>query len=377
MIQTQLTVGLKPTSIALGLGRSPSTILREIGRNCRRAVQIAGGYRAPEADRRARRLRCSAPVERRLQPGNRLWTMVLDHLGQGLSPVQIARTLALMPDPVRLSHETIYTSLYAMPRGELRSAVLDLLRHGHKARRSRSMKKDRRNQAIPNMTLIDQRPIEVAMRLVPGHWEGDMVVGKGNRSQVGTLVERTTLFVALVKLDNAKAVTAAEGFATILNRFESQMRRSMTYDQGTEMAHHQTLTQRTGVDVYFAHPHAPWERGICENTNGLIRQYLPRGTDLSVFSQDQLDEIAWKLNVDPVFRHCLSWSVLLFAELQLFGLPLIPQHPYQQQQPTTSNSSCDTMEILCQSSPSRPPPPPTTSPSPPASCGRSQRASTS
>ncbi len=169
----------RPTSIALGLGRSPSTILREIGRNCRGAVQIAGGYRAPEADRRARRLRCSAPVERRLQPGNRLWTMVLDHLGQGLSPVQIARTLALMPDPVRLSHETIYTSLYAMPRGELRSAVLDLLRHGHKARRSRSMKKDRRNQAIPNMTLIDQRPIEVAMRLVPGHWEGDMVVGKG------------------------------------------------------------------------------------------------------------------------------------------------------------------------------------------------------
>lgn len=309
MIQTQLTLGFKATAIALGLSRSPSTILREIRRNGwlpRLPIQLAGGYRAPQAERRARRRRASPPVRRRLEPGNALWTVVLDHLHQGLSPVQITRTLALMPDPVRLSHETIYTSLYAMPRGELRSAVLELLRHGHKARRSRSMKKDRRNQAIPNMTLIDRRPIEVAMRLIPGHWEGDMVVGKGNRSQVGTLVERTTLFVALVKLDNAKAVTAAEGFATILNRFQSQMRRSMTYDQGTEMAHHQTLTERTGVDVYFAHPHAPWERGISENTNGLIRQYLPRGTDLSVFSQDQLDDIAWKLNVR--IRKSLGWK---------------------------------------------------------------------
>jgi IS30 family transposase len=245
-------------------------------------------------------------VERRLMPGTRLWTLVLDHLREGLSPVQIARTLALMDDPVRLSHETIYTSLYAMPRGELRSVVLELLRHGHKARRSRSMKKDRRNQAIPNMTLIDQRPIEVSMRLVPGHSEGDLIIGKRNRSQVGTLVERTTLFVALVKLENAKAVTAAEGFAKILNRFEDHQRRSMTYDQGTEMAHHETLTEKTGVDVYFAHPHAPWERGISENTNGLIRQYLPRGTDLSLFSQEQLDQIAWKLNVR--IRKSLGWK---------------------------------------------------------------------
>ena len=300
LIETQLTLGLKPAAIASGLDRSPSTILREIRRNGwlpRLPVRIAGGYRAPQAERRARRRRASPPVGRRLQPGNLLWIVVLDPLRQGLSPWQITRTLALMPDPVRLSHETIYTSLYAMPRGELRSSVLDLLRHGHKARRSRAMKKDRRNQAIPNMALIDQRPVEVAMRLIPGHWEGDMVVGKGNRSQVGTLVERTTLFVALVKLDNARAATAAEAFTQILNRFEDHKRRSMTYDQGTEMAHHQTLTRRTGVDVYFAHPHAPWERGISENTNGLIRQYLPRSTDLSVFSQQQLDEIAWKLNV--------------------------------------------------------------------------------
>jgi IS30 family transposase len=309
LIQTQLSMGMRPSSIADGLGRSRSTIVRELRRNGwvpGLKKLLASGYLAPKAERRARRLRASPPVGRRLQPGTLLWTLVLDHLREGLSPKQIKRTLARMPDPVRLSHETIYTSLYAMPRGELRSVVLDLLRHGHKARRSRSAKKDRRNLAIPNMTLIDQRPIEVAMRLIPGHWEGDLIIGKNNRSQVGTLVERTTLFVALVQLDNAKAITTAQAFTKILNRFESQKRRSMTYDQGTEMAHHETLTELTGVDVYFAHPHAPWERGISENTNGLIRQYLPRGTDLSVFSQDQLDEIAWKLNVR--IRKSLGWK---------------------------------------------------------------------
>lgn len=309
LIQTQLSLGMKPSLIADGLHRSRSTLVREIRRNGwlpGTAKRVAGGYRAPLAERRARHRRTCPPVGRRLEPGNPLWRVVVEHLRQGLSPVQITRTLALMADPVRLSHETIYTSLYAMPRGELRSVVLDLLRHGHKARRSRTAKKDRRNQAIPNMISIDQRPIEVAMRLIPGHWEGDLVIGKGNRSQVGTLVERTTLFVALVQLDNAKAATTAKAFTRILNRFESQMRRSMTYDQGTEMAHHETLTERTGVDVYFAHPHAPWERGISENTNGLIRQYLPRGTDLSVFSQEQLDEIAWKLNVR--IRRSLGWK---------------------------------------------------------------------
>jgi transposase, IS30 family len=309
LLQTQLALGIKPGAIAAGLGRSRSTIVREIRRNGwlpGLGRRLAHGYLAAKAERRARRLRTAAPVERRLQPGTPLWNLVLDHLRQGLSPQQIKRTLARMSDPIRLSHETIYTSLYAMPRGELRSVVLDLLRHGHKTRRARSGKKDRRNRAIPNMTLIDQRPIEVAMRLIPGHWEGDLVIGKGNRSQVGTLVERTTLFVALVQLDNAKAATTAQAFSKILNRFQSQQRRSMTYDQGTEMAHHETLTELTGVDVYFAHPHAPWERGLSENTNGLIRQYLPRGTDLSVFSQEQLDEIAWKLNVR--IRKSLGWK---------------------------------------------------------------------
>ncbi len=308
-IETQLSLGMRPAGIAAGLKRARSTISREIRRNGWRAKlrkgAIAGGYRCVAADRRARVLAGKARRQRKLEPGNPLWMTMLERLRQGLSPVQIASTLARMADPVRLSHEAIYTALYAMPRGQLRASLLDLLRRRHKARRP-ARGKNRRSRSIPDMTLIDQRPVEVAMRLVPGHWEGDLIIGKGNLSQVGTLVERTTLFVALVKLPNGKADTVAESFTTIFNRFESQMRRSMTFDQGSEMSQHQTLTKNTGVTVYFAHPHAPWERGISENINGLLRQYLPKATDLSLFSQDQLDDIAWKLNTRP--RKTLGWK---------------------------------------------------------------------
>ena len=313
LIETQLTLGMRPAAIAAGLMRARSTVTREIGRNGwkpervhRGKARIAGGYRCVLADRRARALASRPRVVCKLVPGNPLWIAVLDHLRQGLSPAQIASTLARMPDPVRLSYETIYTALYTMPRGHLRSSLLALMRRRHRARRPRRSKDGRAKPSIPDMTLIDQRPIEIQMRLIPGHWEGDLIIGKGNLSQVGTLVERTTLFVALVKLTSSKADTTAQAFTEILNRFDSQLRRSMTFDQGSEMRHHKTLTANTGVDVYFAHPHAPWERGISENTNGLLRQYLPKGTDLSLFSQDQLDDIAWRLNTRP--RKTLGWK---------------------------------------------------------------------
>jgi IS30 family transposase len=308
-IETQLSLGAKAAGIAAALKRAPSTISREIRRNGWRAGlrkgSRAGGYRCEAADRRARVLAGRARRRRKLEPGNQLWKTMLEHLQHGLSPKQITRTLARMADPVRLSHEAIYTALYAMPRGQLRASLLDLLRRRHKARRP-ARHKGSRSRSIPDMTLIDQRPIEVNERLVPGHWEGDLIIGKGNLSQVGTLVERKSLFVALVKLPNSKADTVAESFTTIFQRFESQMRLSMTFDQGSEMSKHKTLTKNTGVTVYFAHPHAPWERGICENINGLLRQYLPKATDLSLFSQDQLDQIAWKLNTRP--RETLGWK---------------------------------------------------------------------
>jgi transposase, IS30 family len=294
--------------------RGDSTVTREMVRNgwkpaClhRGRAPSAGGYHSVAADRRARVLAARPRVLRKLVPGSQLWITVVDHLCRGLSPAQIARTLARMADPVQLSYETIYTALYTMPKGYLRSSLLTLMRRRHDARRPQGRKDGRARPSIPDMTLIDQRPVEIQMRLVPGHWEGDdLIIGKGNLSQVGTLVERTTLFVALVKLTSSKADVTAQAFTEILNRFDSQLRRSMTFDQGSEMRHHKLLTKNTGVDVYFAHPHAPWERGISENTNGLLRQYLPKGTDLSLFSQDQLDDIAWLLNTRP--RKTLGWK---------------------------------------------------------------------
>lgn len=303
-IQTQLQMGWRPAAIAAGLERSRSTVTRELRRNgWKWSAECSGqsrrwgngGYVARRAGQRARQAHRKPRVVRKLLPGTPLWAEVRRHLRRRLSPFQIASTLFRMPDPVRISHETIYTALYAMPRGELRTEMLHQLRRRRPQRGTRDPNRHQR-PFLDGMTLIDERPSEVDERLVPGHWEGDVVKGRMNRSRVGTLVERTTLFVALVKLEDGRAETTANAFATILNRFQSPMRLTLTYDQGREMAHHRILTEKTGVKVYFAHPHSPWERGLNENTNGLIREYLPKGRDLSVYTQQQLDEIAMELN---------------------------------------------------------------------------------
>jgi transposase, IS30 family len=312
LIQVQLSLGFRPATIAAVLERARSTVVREMRRNGWQSVggkprpgcPYGSGYKAGAAHRRAVTLERKPRVARKLVVGNGLWQCVVGHLRRGLSPEQIAFTLARMPVLVRLSHETIYTALYAMPRGQLRARLLTLLRRSHKQRGARSLRTP--HPFTDTMTMIDQRPSEVAERLIPGHWEGDLIKGRLNQSRVGTLVERTTLFVALVKLEDGSAKTTANGFAGILNRFQPPMRRSLTYDQGREMAQHSLLTSQTDVKVYFAHPHSPWERGINENTNGLLRQYLPKGTDLSVFSQDQLDDIAMLLNARP--RKTLGWK---------------------------------------------------------------------
>lgn len=310
LIQTQLTLGLRPTWIAKGLGRSVSTIMRELYRNNwkkpavkrgRGRPPIAGGYCAPHAQVRADELAVKPRIERRLQAGNALWWQVIFYLKRGYSPEQIAGTLKRVnkDDPLlQVSHETIYQAIYLMPRGELRTAVIGWLRFGHGKRRPRSRGEDRRGQ-IPGRVSIHDRPADIEERLVPGHWEGDLIKGKGNRTAVGTLVERTTLFTVLARMEHARAESALEGFSYVLNRIEVQKRLSMTYDQGKEMASHHRLTEATGVKVYFADPHSPWQRGINENTNGLLRQYLPKGEDLGVFTQEDLDAIAWKLNTRP------------------------------------------------------------------------------
>jgi transposase, IS30 family len=310
MIQTQLEMGIRHSAIAIGLNRSASTLSRELRRNgWTRAKMprgpgrppLAGGYRADAAHKRAHVCTVTPRVERRLRPGTALWDHVLRYLKAGYSPEQIAGTLALVHSEtpsLQVSPETIYTAIYAMPRGELRTQVIGWLRFGHAKRRPRARGEDRRGQ-IPDMVSIHDRPPEVEERLVPGHWEGDLIKGAHNRSAVGTLVERTTLFTVLSRMTDASAESALSGFSHVLNRIEAQQRLSLTYDQGREMAAHQRLTESTGVKVYFADPHSPWQRGINENTNGLLRQYLPKGSDLSGFTQEELDAIAWKLNTRP------------------------------------------------------------------------------
>ena len=237
----------------------------------------------------------------KLAPDSPLFAEVAKLLRLQWSPEQIAGRRKRLEDGtevssgLRVSHEAIYQAIYAVPRGELRRELLACLRQG-KPHRGRRSKDGERRGRICDMTSIRERPAEVEERLVPGHWEGDLIKGAGNRSSVGTLVERTSRKLVLIKLTDAKAETARDGFAAGLLAVPAPLRLTLTYDQGKEMARHKELAALTGLRVYFADPHAPWQRGSNENTNGLLRQYLPKGTNLSVFSQAELDAIAARLN---------------------------------------------------------------------------------
>ena len=230
-----------------------------------------------------------------------LWQYVRTHLAQGCSPEQIAgRLRRAYPDDMgkQLSAETIYVGLYVLPRGTLRSELLAALRQARKARRPRARGTDRRGQ-IPHMTPIAERPAEVATRTVPGHWEGDLIKGARNGSAVGTLVERTTRLVILARMEGTDARSAREGFTKKLRHVPALLRKTLTYDRGKEMAEHERLAQRLAIRIFFADPYSPWQRGTNENTNGLLRQYLPKGTDLSGYTQRELNAIAHRLNTRP------------------------------------------------------------------------------
>jgi len=230
---------------------------------------------------------------------------------QGCSPEQIAgRLRRAYPGDMQkhLSTETIYAGLYVLPRGALRSELLAALRQARKARRPRARGADRRGH-IPNMRPIAERPAEVTTRTVPGHWEGDLLKGACNRSAVGTLVERTTRLVILARMDGTDARSAREAFTKTLRHVPAPLRKTLTYDRGKEMADHEQLAHRLSIQVFFADPHAPWQRGTNENTNGLLRQYLPKGTDLSHYTQRELNAIAHRLNTRP--RKCLDFATPL------------------------------------------------------------------
>jgi IS30 family transposase len=303
--------------IACLLGRSASTICRELrrGREARgrEARGDAGSY-CPERGFRAYergRLRCRP--RRKLVAGRALWRFVWHHLVTfRWSPAQVAATLrAMHPDDrqARVSHETIYAMIYAQPRGGLKAAMLEALRQGKHRRgvgRGIGRKPGGGSAIVPESLKIIHRPEEVEARLVPGHWEGDLLKGAANRSSVGTLVERKTRFVTLAKMDGNGAEAALEGFTRQMKRLPAFLRRSLTYDQGTEIACHPELARRLKIDIWFCDPHSPWQRGSNENTNGLLRQFLPKGADLRQFSQRDLDRIAKLMNDRP--RKTLGWK---------------------------------------------------------------------
>ena len=289
-------------AIARLQGRSPSTISRELRRNA-----CHGSYASAPAQRLCQQRRLQARPCPKLHCGGTLWTLVTTMLCWLWSPQQIARTLQRMypQEPsMHASHESIYTAIYAYPRGELRRQLIALLRQGKSTRRPRSAGSDRRGQ-IPGMLSIHVRPPEVNDRVIPGHWEGDLIKGAGNQSAVGVLVERSTRLVLLCKMPDASADSALAAFTNKLRQIAQPMRQTLTYDQGKEMARHKELAQALGMRVYFCDPHSPWQRGSCENTNGLLRQFLPKGEDLSQHDQDALDSIADLMNNRP--RQTLGW----------------------------------------------------------------------
>ena len=305
--------GLGLRAIAEVLGRNAGSLSRELRRN----AGSDGIYLSKQAQLAAEARRRAAQPMLKLDPSGPLWPLVTHLLGWLWSPQQIAQTLRRMwPEApeMHVSHETIYTAIYAQPKGDLRKQLIACLRQGRSTRKPRSAGEDRRGQ-LPEMVSIHVRPPEVNDRLMPGHWEGDLIKGAGNKSAVGVLVERTTRLVLLAWMPDATAESALAGFTAKLNSIAAPMRQTLTYDQGREMARHRELARNTAMRVYFCDPHSPWQRGTCENTNGLLRQMLPKGTDLSVHDQQALDSIADLLNNRP--RQTLNWRspIQAFREL--------------------------------------------------------------
>jgi IS30 family transposase len=292
--------------IAAELGRSPSTISREIRRN---RHPVNGQYRPHAAQARADARR-PRPKQGKIGANPELRQVIQGWLELEWSPEQISQSL-LVRFPARpemqVSHEAIYQALYVQGRGELRRELTRALRTG-RARRLPHRRPDQRQQRFTApMVMISERPAEAEDRAVPGHWEGDLIIGKNQASQIGTLVERATRYVLLVHLPtNRDAATVRDALAATMSTLPAELRRSLTWDQGSEMGLHHQFSVTADLPVYFCDPHSPWQRGSNENTNGLLRQYFPKGTDLSTHSAEHLTHVAARLNGRP--RKTLGWE---------------------------------------------------------------------
>ncbi len=284
--------------IARELGRSPSTISRELRRN----TDDWGKYRATRAQANAHE-RARRPKPSKLAAPGPLREWVQTELTLKRSPEQIAGRLRReFPDrpEMHVSPETIYQAIYLLPRGGLKREVTQCLRTGRTLRRSQRRPEERRGR-IPNMVNIVERPAEAADRAVPGRWEGDLVIGKDGKSAIGTVVERHSNYLLLVWMDPTKTKIEAltEGLIQKMKDLPDVLRRTLTWDQGVEMLNHVTIGMDANIDIYFCDPRSPWQRPTNENTNGLLRQYFPKGTDLSVYSQADLDYVEWEMNDRP------------------------------------------------------------------------------
>jgi IS30 family transposase len=308
-----LLAGRSIRSIAAELGRSPSTISREIARNG--YVGVNGWacdrvYRPWAADLKARERRVRPRVGK-IATSPRLRAAIQAGLDDKLSPEQVAARLRRdhPDDPeMHVSHETIYQALYVQGRGELRRELTAALRTGRAVRRPRNRPHPTRRSGLPKpLVMISERPAEAADRAVPGHWEGDLILGAHARSAIGTLVERTTRYVMLLHLPGDRtAETVRDALIDAIGTLPAHLRRSLTWDQGVEMARHREFTAATDMQVFFCDPHSPWQRGSNENTNGLLRQYFPKSTDLSVHTPEHLAAVAAQLNRRP--RKTLDWD---------------------------------------------------------------------
>jgi IS30 family transposase len=302
-IRAGIAAGLSLRQVARRIGRSPSTVSREVARSGGR--RRYRGWRAEQiAWQRARR-----PKRRRLELEPRLAAKVEELLQLACSPQQVSARLRVeFPhDPqMRISPETIYQALYLQGRGGLRKELAAALRSGRARRLPRGHPRGRHDR-IKGIVPISERPAEADDRAVPGHWEGDLLLGKDSKSQIATLVERSTRFVLLVELRQGRtADVVAEALADKITTLPDALRRSLTWDRGTEMAGHAQFTIASGIPVYFCDPHSPWQRGSNENTNGLLRQYFPKGTSLRRYTQADLDHVADRLNQRP--RQTLGWK---------------------------------------------------------------------
>jgi transposase, IS30 family len=303
-ISVGLAQQLSQRQIARRLGRPASTVSREIERN-----SVRGRYRAHLAQRDAEE-RARRPKAAKLAVNGELREWVQSKLKLNWSPEQVSvRLKAEFPGrpEMRVSHEAIYQSIYVQGRGALRRDLAARLRTGRALRKPRRAEGGERRGKIPGMVMITERPAEADDRAVPGHWEGDLIIGRGGRSAIGTLVERSTRFTMLLHLPGGYgADKVAEAMSEAVAGLPESLRRSLAWDQGREMAAHAKVTMAAGMPVYFCDPHSPWQRGTNENTNGLLRQYFPKATDLSVHGREHLQAVADELNGRP--RKTLGWA---------------------------------------------------------------------